>query len=447
MGKILKYCSSCEEGFAERFTFCPDCGGALQAVQLNPVPEENQMVAAEPSATSVADHPEVLTAPFTAEPEPVITQPASEVSEALYDASSNGYATGPLDNDEIGEVPEVVEPVPATAPLGAAPVYQTAEMYADEPRRASETSVQRADDGGFYVTVIQDDDTKTRNALLMGASALVLVSAVVLGLVSMFQKDLGVGAVDDSPLFSAVLVEDIPMPVEDEEPQKANDDDDGGGGGGGKNEPTPASRGDLPDMVRNPIRPPDVNTPRLENPSLRLPPPQVEGPPRKFDRTYGQWGLPNGVDGPPSNGPGTGGGIGSGSGTGVGSGSGTGIGSGTGSGMGSGRGDGIGDGSGRGGGAPPPIKAAVTENYRIISKPKPPYTDAARTNQVQGRVLLKVTLLASGQVGSITPVQRLPHGLTESAIAAARQIRFTPKKVNGVAQSVIVTIDYGFNMY
>jgi hypothetical protein len=55
--------------------------------------------------------------------------------------------------------------------------------------------------------------------------------------------------------------------------------------------------------------------------------------------------------------------------------------------------------------------------------------------------------LASGQVGSITPVTRLPHGLTEQAIAAARRINFTPKKVNGVSQSVIVTLEYGFNIY
>ena len=89
----------------------------------------------------------------------------------------------------------------------------------------------------------------------------------------------------------------------------------------------------------------------------------------------------------------------------------------------------------------------VTTPYRIISKPRPNYTEAARTNQVTGSVLLKVTLLASGQVGSVTPVRRLPHGLTEQAIAAAKQIRFEPKKVNGVPVPVTVTLDYGFTIY
>jgi hypothetical protein len=37
--------------------------------------------------------------------------------------------------------------------------------------------------------------------------------------------------------------------------------------------------------------------------------------------------------------------------------------------------------------------------------------------------------------------------LTEQAIAAAKQLRFEPKKVNGIPQSTIITIDYGFNIY
>jgi protein TonB len=456
MGKILKYCSSCEEGFAERFTFCPDCGGSLQAVQLNPV--EPAAAEAEPAAPDfIAASEEVngVVEPEVFDEAPVYeTEPAFEPAMAYEADAAATTGASAISEGNVVEFPDrgidVEESVVAETPgngNGNGAIYTSPAIFADEPRAASsDLTYERADDGGFYVTVIQDKDTKTRNALLLGATGLVLFTAVIVTLVSLFQKDMGVGAVDDSPLFSAVLVDDVPMPVEDKEPEKAADDDDGGGGGGGKNEKTPASRGDLPDMTPKPSRPPDVNTPRLENPSLPIPPPQIQGPPMRTPKEYGRWGVPNGLDGPPSNGPGTGGGIGSGTGTGVGSGTGTGAGSGTGSGLGSGVGNGIGGGRGTGG-APPEIRAAVTENFRIISKPKPPYTDAARTNQVQGRVLLKVTLLASGQVGSITPVQRLPHGLTESAIAAARQIKFTPKKVNGVAQTVIVTLDYGFNMY
>ena len=37
MGKIVKYCNDCEEGFAEKFVFCPNCGSGLTAFELNPV--------------------------------------------------------------------------------------------------------------------------------------------------------------------------------------------------------------------------------------------------------------------------------------------------------------------------------------------------------------------------------------------------------------------------
>jgi TonB family protein len=92
-------------------------------------------------------------------------------------------------------------------------------------------------------------------------------------------------------------------------------------------------------------------------------------------------------------------------------------------------------------------KIAVTESMRIIGKPRASYTDSARRANVQGSVLLKVTLLSNGSVGSVTPVKELPNGLTEQAIAAARKLVFLPKRVNGVSINVIVTFDYGFSIY
>lgn len=167
----------------------------------------------------------------------------------------------------------------------------------------------------------------------------------------------------------------------------------------------------------------------------------------KFEKKYDRWGDPNAAFGNLSNGPGTGGGMGSGTGTGQGSGTGTGTGSGTGSGYGGGTGDGNGDGTGSGSGGPPPKVKPVTQNYRIIARPKATYTDEARQKNIQGAVRLKITLLASGQIGPITPVTRLPYGLTEQAIAAARRIQFEPKKVNGVPQSIVITYDYTFTIY
>ncbi len=447
MGKILKYCGSCEEGFAERFTFCPDCGASLQAVQLNPVAEEIKAETAEPAAPAfiAKQEPETITAPFASEASD-FTLEAAPVIETLdkdfteYEAA--GYETGPL------ETPEVIEyERPAVTATPSGNFYTAPEMHADEPRKTfAAPNVTRADDGGYYVTVIEEKNTKQRNALLLGSTAFILIGTMVITLVSLFSKDLNVGSIDDNPLFSAVLFDEIPMVVEEEEEQKKADDEDGGGGGGGKNENTPVSRGDLPDMTKNPSRPPDPNVPRFDSFELKTPPAQIQGPEKKFDKKYGQYGDPNGLDGPASSGPGSGGGMGSGTGTGVGSGTGTGAGSGSGSGLGSGSGSGIGSGTG-GGGAPPKITAAVTENYRIMSTPKATYTEEARKNNIQGAVRLRITLLASGQIGSITPVTRLPNGLTEQAIAAARRISFTPKKVNGVAQAVIITRDYTFTIY
>jgi len=84
---------------------------------------------------------------------------------------------------------------------------------------------------------------------------------------------------------------------------------------------------------------------------------------------------------------------------------------------------------------------------KILSRPQPKYTDAARQNNVQGTVTLRVTFTAGGTIGSISPVSGLPNGLTEQAIAAARQIRFEPAKKNGQPISTIITVSYSFTIY
>ena len=88
-----------------------------------------------------------------------------------------------------------------------------------------------------------------------------------------------------------------------------------------------------------------------------------------------------------------------------------------------------------------------TNPLRIIAKPQARYTDDARANNVQGSVRLKVTLLANGTVGSITVVNGLPDGLTEQAIAAARQLKFQAATIDGVPVPKTITIDYSFTIY
>lgn len=91
--------------------------------------------------------------------------------------------------------------------------------------------------------------------------------------------------------------------------------------------------------------------------------------------------------------------------------------------------------------------AGTTQNLAILSKPRPPYTKLGRRNMTEGVVKLRVTFLATGQIGSIDVFQTLPDGLTEQAIAAARNIKFKPKTVNGVPINVTKVVEYSFSIF
>ena len=88
-----------------------------------------------------------------------------------------------------------------------------------------------------------------------------------------------------------------------------------------------------------------------------------------------------------------------------------------------------------------------TEGLRILLKPRPKYTDAARQAQTQGTVMLRVTFLASGAIGSVTPVSGLPYGITEQAMEAAHRIVFLPAKKSGYSVSVTKQVQYSFSIY
>jgi len=94
-----------------------------------------------------------------------------------------------------------------------------------------------------------------------------------------------------------------------------------------------------------------------------------------------------------------------------------------------------------------PNTRGITQNVRILSKPRAVYTDAARQNLVQGNVVLKVTFMANGQIGAVTPISGLGFGLTQQAIDAAKKIRFEPAMRNGKPYSKVATISYLFTIY
>ena len=89
----------------------------------------------------------------------------------------------------------------------------------------------------------------------------------------------------------------------------------------------------------------------------------------------------------------------------------------------------------------------VTEKARILYKPQPSYSEEARQNNVEGVVVLRVILSAQGTIVGVSVISGLPYGLTERAIAAARQIKFTPAQKDGVPVTVAMQLEYKFNIY
>jgi protein TonB len=89
----------------------------------------------------------------------------------------------------------------------------------------------------------------------------------------------------------------------------------------------------------------------------------------------------------------------------------------------------------------------VTSKARILSKPEPQYTDEARNNQITGTVILRAVFSSTGQVTNISVRDGLPYGLTDRAMAAARQIKFTPATKDGRPVSMYIQLEYNFNLY
>jgi len=206
----------------------------------------------------------------------------------------------------------------------------------------------------------------------------------------------------------------------------------GGGGGGGDRSPTPASKGAVPKFAKEQLAPPMAVIP---NPTPQLPvAPTLLGPPElKLPQMSANmpWGDPNGVVGPPSNGPGFGGGIGSGEGGGVGSGKGGGL--------------GPGEGGGVGGGVYS-VGGGVSEPVPIF-KPDPAYSEEARKAKYQGTVVLWIVVDAAGSVTDCRVVKPLGLGLDEKAVETVRTWKFKPAQRNGTPVPVRVMVEVSFRLF
>lgn len=81
---------------------------------------------------------------------------------------------------------------------------------------------------------------------------------------------------------------------------------------------------------------------------------------------------------------------------------------------------------------------------RITEKPEPTYTEEARANNISGTVVLRVLLAKTGHVTNIRVISGLPFGLTERAIAAARNLKFVPGIKDGENVSLWLQLEYNF---
>ena len=89
------------------------------------------------------------------------------------------------------------------------------------------------------------------------------------------------------------------------------------------------------------------------------------------------------------------------------------------------------------------VDGPITEPVRLDG-PNPEYPEEARAARIQGVVVLRTTILADGTVGDVEVERGLPLGLTEAALAAIRQWRFTPATLDGqpVAVHYVLTVRF-----
>jgi TonB family protein len=89
----------------------------------------------------------------------------------------------------------------------------------------------------------------------------------------------------------------------------------------------------------------------------------------------------------------------------------------------------------------------VTQKIRVLNKPPPIYPESARKYGVTGTVVLRAVFSKDGEVTNLYVIRKLPHGLTQAAMRAARAIEFSPAMKDGQPVSQYMELQYNFNVY
>jgi periplasmic protein TonB len=270
---------------------------------------------------------------------------------------------------------------------------------------------------GFY-------DHKKSGAALSTVAHIIVLSLILVG-----TYWLGKEVVEKKlPEAVTLVAPDLNTPV-----MKPSRQEVAGGGGGGDRDKFQAPKGRIPKQSLEQITPPAIVV-RNDHPKLAVEPTVVVPPQVKLQATNMiNLGNPTAPipSGPPSNGMGSGGGIGSGSGGG--------IGVGTGPGVGEGRGGGIGGGVFRiGGGVSAP---------KAIYAPDPEYSEEARKAKYQGTVVLSLIVGADGLPRDIRIARSVGLGLDEKAIETVKTWKFEPGTKDGKPVATYATIEVAFHLY
>ncbi|MBI4265277.1 MAG: energy transducer TonB [Acidobacteria bacterium] len=95
-------------------------------------------------------------------------------------------------------------------------------------------------------------------------------------------------------------------------------------------------------------------------------------------------------------------------------------------------------------GGPVRVGGSILPPTKVKHVP-PVYPPLAQAAQVQGVVILEVTIDPSGRVTDARVLRSIPL-LDQAAIDAVRQWEFTPTRLNGVPVPVIMTVTVQFTL-
>lgn len=83
----------------------------------------------------------------------------------------------------------------------------------------------------------------------------------------------------------------------------------------------------------------------------------------------------------------------------------------------------------------------------VAGNPRPPYPPSARSRGQEGRVLIRVSVLGSGRVGSVTVASSSGHGsLDRAALKTIKRWRFRPALRAGKPVTATVTVPVTFRL-